>query len=115
MPRFPTRRAAASLLILPVLAACRAEGPAAQATPAPAPRPVQVAEVVLAPAETAAAYTGIVRARREVDVGFRTGGRIAERLVEVGGTVAEGQVLARLDTADLALALRSAEADLASA
>lgn len=108
-------RPAASLLLLPLLAACRLDGPTAQANPAPAPRPVQVAEVVLAPAGTHAAYTGTVRARREVDVGFRTGGRIATRLAEVGDTVAAGQELARLDPADLALALRSAEADLASA
>ena len=67
------------------LAGCRAGGPAAEASPAPAPRPVQVAEVGLRPApRRRAAYTGTVRARREADVGFRTGGRIAERLVEVG-------------------------------
>ncbi|PWS37900.1 efflux RND transporter periplasmic adaptor subunit [Falsiroseomonas bella] len=109
------RRAAAALLILPLLAACRAEPPAAQASAPPPPRPVQVAEVVLAPAESRVAYTGTVRARREVEVGFRTGGRIAARLVEVGQVVAEGQELARIDPADLALALRSADADLAAA
>jgi multidrug efflux pump subunit AcrA (membrane-fusion protein) len=106
-------RAAALLLLLPALAACRAEG-AAEAPATPAPRPVQVAEIVLAPAESHAAYTGTVRARREVDVGFRAGGRIAARLVEVGETVEAGQELARLDPADLALALRAAEADLAA-
>lgn len=105
----------ALIIALPLLAACQPQGPTAEADPAPAPRPVQVAEVVLAPAEMAAAYTGIVRARHEVDLGFRAGGRIAQRLVEVGDTVAAGQELARLDPADLALALRSAEADLASA
>lgn len=103
------------ILALPLLAACRPEAPTAEATPAPTPRPVQVAEVVLTPAESGAAYTGTVRARTEADVGFRTGGRIAERLVELGDTVAAGQPLARLDPADLALALRSAEADLAAA
>jgi membrane fusion protein, multidrug efflux system len=50
-----------------------------------------------------------------VEVGFRASGRVAERLVEVGQRVAAGQVLARLDPADLALALRAAEADLAAA
>jgi RND family efflux transporter MFP subunit len=100
---------------LPLLAACRVEAPAAEAPSAPAPRPVQVAEVVLTPAASGAAYTGTVRARTEADVGFRTGGRIAQRLVELGDTVAAGQELARLDPADLALALRSAEADLAAA
>uniref|UniRef100_UPI001F456E98 biotin/lipoyl-binding protein n=1 Tax=Falsiroseomonas oryziterrae TaxID=2911368 RepID=UPI001F456E98 len=108
------RRAAALLLTLSVLAACRDGGPAAEAAPEPAPRPVQVAEVLLAPVETHAAYTGTVRARREVEVGFRVGGRVTARLVEVGEAVVAGQELARLDAADLMLALRSAEADLAA-
>lgn len=108
---------AAALLAagLPLLAACQPPAPRAEAVEAPAPRPVQVAEVVLTPAESGAAYTGTVRARTEVEVGFRTGGRITQRLVEVGETVAAGQELARLDPADLALGLRSAEADLAAA
>jgi multidrug efflux system membrane fusion protein len=110
------RRLPLLLLALPALAACRVEGPAAEAAPPPPPRPVQVAEVRLAPAAAAAsAFTGSVRARREVEVGFRASGRVAERLVEVGQRVAAGQVLARLDPADLALALRAAEADLAAA
>ena len=105
----------AALLLPVLLAACRLEGPAAEATPPPPPRPVQVAEVALAPARTAVAYTGTIRARREVDVGFRTGGRIAARLVEVGEVVRAGQELARIDVSDLALALRGAEADHAAA
>ncbi len=95
------------------LAGCKAEG-----TPGPraeAPKPVQVAEVRLAPAAADRAYTGVVRARREADIGFRAGGRIAARLVEVGDRVAAGQELARLDPVDLALAARAAEADLAAA
>jgi RND family efflux transporter MFP subunit len=101
----------ALLLLLP-LTACQAEPPAPAAE---APRPVQVAEIVLARAETGLAWTGTVRARHEVDLGFRAGGRIAERLVELGERVEAGQPLARLDPADLALALRAAEADLAAA
>jgi RND family efflux transporter MFP subunit len=108
-------RAVALLLLLPALAACRGEAPAAESVPEPAPRPVQVAEVRLATADSHAAYTGTVRARREVDLGFRAAGRIAQRLVELGETVEAGQELARLDPADLVLSLRSAEADLAAA
>jgi membrane fusion protein, multidrug efflux system len=95
------------------LAGCKAEG-----TPRPrteAPKPVQVAEVRLAPADAGHAYTGVVRARREADIGFRAGGRIVARLVEVGGRVVAGQELARLDPMDLALSARAAEADLAAA
>src|SRR5688500_13057417 len=97
------RRLPLLLLALPALAACRAEGPAAEAAPPPPPRPVRAAEVRLASAAAASAFTGTVHARREVEVGFRASGRVVERLVEVGARVAAGQVLARLDPADLAL------------
>ncbi len=100
-------------LLLLALAACRPE--AAEAPRPDAPRPVQVAEVRLAPATTASSFTGQIRARHEVDVGFRTGGRITHRLVDAGAVVVAGQVLARLDAADLTLALRAAQADLDSA
>src|SRR5204862_230717 len=79
------------------------------------PRPVKVAEVRLAPATETRAFTGVVRARREADIAFRTGGRITARLVEVGQKVTAGQPLARLDEADLALGMRAAESELASA
>jgi RND family efflux transporter MFP subunit len=105
-------RAAFLLLTLPALSACKGEA-SAPTSEAP-PRPVQVAEVRLSPGEAVSAHTGVVRARREVEVGFRTGGRIATRLVEVGERVAEGQVVATLDPTDLALSLRAAEANLAS-
>jgi RND family efflux transporter MFP subunit len=110
-------RSAAPLLALLALAACLAEGttPPPPAAQSEAPRPVQVAEVRFAPAVETRAYTGVVRARREADVGFRAAGRIVERLSDVGARVAAGQALARLDPADLALSLRAAEAELASA
>ncbi|MCB4821106.1 efflux RND transporter periplasmic adaptor subunit [Roseicella aerolata] len=96
-----------------LLSGCRAES-----TPQPqgaAPKPVQVAEVRLAPATEAHAFTGVVRARREADIAFRTGGRITARLVEVGQYVTTGQPLAGIDETDLTLALRAAEADLSAA
>ncbi len=98
------------------LAACTAEGTPSPGGAAEAPRPVQVAEVHLAPAAASPrAFTGVVKARREADSGFRAGGRILSRSVEVGGRVRAGDELARLDPADLALAARAAEADLAAA
>jgi membrane fusion protein, multidrug efflux system len=107
------RAALPALAALPFLPACRDSGPQA-AAPEP-PRPVQVAEIRFAPAEQPRAFAGVIRARREVDIAFRAGGRIATRLVDVGATVVAGQELARLDPADLALSLRAAEADLAAA
>lgn len=79
------------------------------------PRPVQVVVVALSDDMAARSYSGTIRARREAALGFRTGGRIAARLVDIGAQVREGQVLARLDATDLALGLRSAQADLAAA
>lgn len=107
------RAALTALAVLAVLPACRDATPQV-ATPEP-PRPVQVAEIRFAPAEQPRAFAGVVKARREADIAFRASGRIAARLVDVGVTVTAGQELARLDPADIALAVRAAEADLAAA
>ncbi|MDA8250192.1 MAG: efflux RND transporter periplasmic adaptor subunit [Rhodospirillales bacterium] len=86
-----------------------------QASVESAARPVQVVVVALADDADSRAYSGTIRPRREADLGFRAGGRIAGRLVDVGAHVTAGQVLAKLDTTDLALAARSAAADLSGA
>jgi RND family efflux transporter MFP subunit len=78
-------------------------------------RPVQAVRVTLASDTERRAFAGTIKPRREADVGFRAAGRIAARLVDIGATVRAGDVLARLDPADLSLSVRSAEADLASA
>jgi len=82
------------------------------ATVLDAPRPVQAVRVTLAPSETTRRYAGLIRPRHEADIGFRVGGRIIERSVDVGQKVTAGQVLARIDPTDLTLALRGAESDL---
>lgn len=106
-----SRRVVVCLPLL-VLAGClEKETP----TVADTAHPVQVMRVALAPAAETRSYPGVIRPRHEAAIGFRASGRIAERLVDVGDRVREGQVLARLDPADLALALRSTAADLASA
>src|ERR1700761_1514792 len=50
------------------------------------------------------AFTGIVSARVQSDLGFRVPGKIVERLVDTGQTVRKGQPLMRIDRTDLALA-----------
>jgi len=117
-PLFVQRPAALrrlAVVALPVVFAGCDAGTAPNLATAPAPKPVQVAAVQLAPARATHAWTGVVRARREADIGFRTGGRITARLVEVGQPVVAGQPLARLDDSDLGLARRAAEAELAGA
>lgn len=51
---------------------------------------------------------------RQVELAFTAGGRVAEVLVQEGDRVAKGQVLARLDTERLRLALAQAEAQTAA-
>lgn len=98
---FASRTALAAACAL--LAAC--SGPPA---PVAAVKPVFVTTVSQASLGQARAFTSVVRARVETELGFRTGGKVTERLVEVGDLVKAGQPLARLDPADYQLAMRAA-------
>ncbi|MCC6719079.1 MAG: efflux RND transporter periplasmic adaptor subunit [Acetobacteraceae bacterium] len=101
------------LLVLPLaLGGCFER---AEATVDHPVRPVLATVVQPAQEEAPRRYPGVIRPRREADVGFRAAGRIVAREVDVGARVTAGQALARLDDADIALGVRAAEADLASA
>ena len=78
-------------------------------------RPVKVVEVAAASDVRDLQYSGAVKSRTEMNLGFRVAGKIIERRVNVGDRVKQGDVLARLDTTDLELAVTSAEATLAAA
>lgn len=80
-----------------------------------APRAVQTQVVKFEPRVAARSFVATVRPRVESDLGFRVGGKVAERLVQTGESVKAGAVLARLDTVDLALQREQAEAELAAA
>ncbi len=72
------------------------------------PRTVpQLAEVaVVQPAEAGErAFTGVVSARVQSNLGFRVSGKVIERLVDTGQAVREGQPLMRLDRTDYAHAI----------
>lgn len=103
-------RPLAVFLLACLLAACK---PAVET--APALRPVLVSTVSAGAGATPFLYPGEVRSRYEVDLAFRVGGKLIERRVNPGDRVRKGQVLARLDPADLALAQTSAAAQLAAA
>ncbi|KNC05716.1 hemolysin secretion protein D [Pantoea sp. RIT-PI-b] len=60
-------------------------------------------------AENARVFTGTVAARVQSDLGFRVSGKVLERLVDKGQSVRRGQLLMKLDPADLALQVRAAE------
>nr|WP_029005929.1 efflux RND transporter periplasmic adaptor subunit [Azorhizobium doebereinerae] len=82
---------------------------------APEARPVRTVTTAIRPAGDTVSLSGHVEAQNEASYSFRIGGRIIERLVNVGDTVKPGQVLARLDPQNETNALRSAEAALAAA
>ena len=50
-------------------------------------------------------FTGVIGARVQSNLGFRVGGKIVERLVNVGQPIRAGQPLMRIDETDLRLAL----------
>jgi len=86
--------------------------------PAPPPadiRPVRVLALANSTAGERLEFSGDVRPRYESQLGFRVGGKIVERKVDVGAVVKRGDVLMRLDPQDLRLAESQARATLRAA
>lgn len=84
-------------------------------TPADAARPVKVVEIGKANATRHIDYSGAVKARTQAGLGFRVAGKITERTVDIGDRVKSGDLLARIDATDYALAVTTGEANLAAA
>ena len=82
---------------------------------APETRPVRTVTIDPKPIEDDRQAVGEVRARYESDLGFRVGGKVTARLVDIGVSVKKGAVLARLDEQEYRNKLKSAEADIVSA
>lgn len=78
-------------------------------------RPVKVVEINGTGEARRLDYAGVVRARTEMNLGFRVTGKITERLANIGDRVKPGDLLARVDPTDYQLAVRSAEANLFAA
>ncbi|RVC45011.1 efflux RND transporter periplasmic adaptor subunit [Mesorhizobium sp. M4A.F.Ca.ET.090.04.2.1] len=78
-------------------------------------RPVKVVEIGEAQTTRELDYSGSVRARTEMNLGFRVAGKVTERLVDIGQHVNSGDVLARIDPSDYDLSVRSAAANLDAA
>ncbi|WP_246155506.1 efflux RND transporter periplasmic adaptor subunit [Rhabdaerophilum calidifontis] len=96
--------------VVALLAACDE----AQHSAPPTLRPV-LSVVVHPQMARLPSFAGTVEPRYTSELGFRVMGRVAGRDVGVGDVVRKGQRLARLDPLTYALAVRSAQADLASA
>jgi multidrug efflux pump subunit AcrA (membrane-fusion protein) len=93
-----------------VLSACSQDKPTAEVL-----RPVRAVEIRYGNATDTNRYAGTVRARHEVDQAFRVSGKVMQRLIEVGQTVHEGDVLAVLDDTDYRLAEETAQQQLVAA
>ena len=78
-------------------------------------RPVRVVRLAASNVDVMAEFPGDVRARVESRLGFRVGGKIVARKVDVGTQVKRGQVLMQLDPQDLQLAQAQANAGLKAA
>jgi len=107
------RLPAAGLIVAALgLAACSQEKAASVAEVI---RPVKVVEIGEAQTTRQLDYSGSVRARVEMNLGFRVAGKVTERLVDIGQHVNAGDVLARIDPSDYELSVKSAQANLDAA
>jgi len=75
-------------------------------------RPVRTMSVQATTTNGVADYAGEIRARREAPLGFRIGGQITARYVELGQHVSAGQPLFRLDGRDVELQTAAARSQL---
>jgi RND family efflux transporter MFP subunit len=78
-------------------------------------RPVLVTSVHYEAQAVRRSFVGTIRPRIEADMGFRVGGKVSRRLVEVGTMVGTGQPLATLDEVDLKLQAEQADAEFSAA
>ncbi|NMZ07104.1 efflux RND transporter periplasmic adaptor subunit [Pseudomonas proteolytica] len=103
----PTSTVICSVALLVLLSGCGQEKPEPKAHSRVFVQTVQ-------PTDFAAAVTltGDIQARVQTDLSFRVGGKIIQRMVDVGDRVTARQVLAKLDPKDLQTNVDSAQAQV---
>ena len=103
----PTSTVICGLALLALLSGCGQEKPEPKAHSRVFVQTVQ-------PTDFAAAVTltGDIQARVQTDLSFRVGGKIIQRMVDVGDRVTARQVLAKLDPKDLQTNVDSAQAQV---
>lgn len=97
------------VVLVATLTACNNKESKPQAKPG---RPALTLVAGALSADGSRFYSGEIRARQELNLGFRVPGKIVERLVDAGAQVKAGQVLARLDPSDAGLQAGAAQAQL---
>ena len=110
MPRLVTAGSILLLGTLPLMLAACGKAAADPRTGAPLVRVAAAGES----GQGSGAFSGIVSARVQSDLGFRVPGKVIERLVDAGQAVHRGQPLMRIDRTDLALATE-AQTDVVAA
>ncbi len=113
--RLPALLPAMSPALLTVMAALLLSACGKQAV---APEPERAVRTQLIEAGSAGMtreYAAEIRARTESRLSFRVGGKIQQRLVNLGDKVRAGQVLAQLDAQDLRLGSEAAQAQMIAA
>ncbi|WP_192559479.1 efflux RND transporter periplasmic adaptor subunit [Pseudomonas allokribbensis] len=103
----PGLKTAVMLSLLALLAACSEKKPPQEYLPR-----VFVQEVKPADFAASVTLTGDVQARVQTELSFRVGGKIIQRMVDVGDRVSAKQVLAKLDPKDLQTNVDSAQAQV---
>lgn len=98
------------ILLLALLAGCTKEVVVSEPI-----RPVLTQKISLSQNLDQVVYSGDIRARYETDLGFRIGGKIASRSVELGAVVKKGTLLASLDPQDVRLGADAARSQVAVA
>ncbi len=93
-----------------LLSGCQEEAPVKEII-----RPVKALKVADVDTFENEKYNGIAKATQEVDLSFRVDGPMIERPVNVGDTVKEGQLIARIDPRDYEVRLRNAQGQLVKA
>ena len=86
--------------------------------PAPPAEPIRAVKIITVGASAFSSgyeFAGEVRAQTESRLGFRVGGKIIRRQVDLGQRVKAGQVLAEIDPQDFKLAADAARAQLQAA
>ena len=94
-----------------MLAACTAESAADPRIAPPLVRTTLVHDTSAA----SRAFTGVIAARVQSDLGFRVPGKLVQRFVDTGQNVKRGQPLARIDPVDLNLAAHAQQEQVAAA
>src|SRR5262245_53388858 len=103
-------RAIVGAIVIGLAAACSSAQPAASPSASGTTAAPRTATVARGSVEQTIRLSGSVRSEAQYRLGPKQPGRLAEKLVAAGDRVAAGQVIARLETADLQASALAAQA-----